>query len=470
MYNAINFSYTMEWIYGGTIIGPNPIDYTVNKASIATLLCPSDGIVNTCSGYAQYINYQPGNFNYVANTGHPRNVLLPGDPPNTGSLPPLTGIISMSPHVSGAGLLPHGGPAGHHQHHGHVGQHHRRHIEYGRGQRIARERRHRYGNRPQARTCSTPASGLIDAQINPSVPALAVVQDGLANPIPYQPWSYFKGLTWAYTDAWEQHVYAHLFPPNTKPIDTYHTDTFRCQEGDSGMCPTSNHPGGVNVSFMDGSVHFIKNSINLQPWWFMGTRGAARSSLPTVIDLDRARNSGPNDRALSKSCKRPARSIAVYAWGLPIMRVDRSSVMLTRATALFVALTVFGSGCGEETPEYDKAAKYTPEALAQELILRYRELNPSARVSSRARGSASSRSAPLTRKNPEKKVITKTTKNRSAPTIDDVLDDIKYKLTLIPDSAPAKSSKKMVATISGDSSLSDSEKKTLTDFVGRLTE
>ena len=68
-------------------------------------------------------------------------------------------------------------------------------------------------------------------------------------------------------------MYAHLFPPNTRPIITYHDDTFRCQEGDGGMCPTSNHPGGVNVSFMDGSVHFIKNSIGLQPWWFMGTRG-----------------------------------------------------------------------------------------------------------------------------------------------------------------------------------------------------
>ena len=130
------------------------------------------------------------------------------------------------------------------------------------------------GNSPnKLRNLYYTSSGLIDAQNNPSVPALAVVQDGLANPIEYQPWSYFKGLTWAYTDAWEKHVYAHLFPPNTPPIITYHTNTFRCQEGDGGMCPTSNHPGGVNVSFMDGSVHFIKNSVNLQPWWFMGTRG-----------------------------------------------------------------------------------------------------------------------------------------------------------------------------------------------------
>src|SRR5690349_1003084 len=43
MYNSINFSYTQEWLYSGPITGANPIDMTVNKASIATLLCPSDG-------------------------------------------------------------------------------------------------------------------------------------------------------------------------------------------------------------------------------------------------------------------------------------------------------------------------------------------------------------------------------------------------------------------------------------------
>jgi prepilin-type N-terminal cleavage/methylation domain-containing protein/prepilin-type processing-associated H-X9-DG protein len=36
--------------------------------------------------------------------------------------------------------------------------------------------------------------------------------------------------------------------------------------------PTSNHPGGVNVVFCDGSVHFIKDSISAQTWWALGTR------------------------------------------------------------------------------------------------------------------------------------------------------------------------------------------------------
>ena len=229
-------------------------------------------MVNTCSGYAQYINYQPGNFNYVANTGHPRNVLLPGDPPNTGSLPPLTGIMSMSRMYPGQVFC------------STAAQNATTNVNVtlasitdGTSNTAAVSEslvNDGSGNSPsKLRNLYYTSSGLIDAQNNPSVPALAVVQDGLAKPIEYQPWSYFKGLTWAYTDAWEKHVYAHLFPPNTPPIVTYHTNTFRCSEGDGGMCPTSNHPGGVNVSFMDGSVHFIKNSINLQPWWFMGTRG-----------------------------------------------------------------------------------------------------------------------------------------------------------------------------------------------------
>jgi prepilin-type N-terminal cleavage/methylation domain-containing protein/prepilin-type processing-associated H-X9-DG protein len=36
--------------------------------------------------------------------------------------------------------------------------------------------------------------------------------------------------------------------------------------------PTSHHPGGVNVLFLDGSVHFIKESISQAPWRAMGTR------------------------------------------------------------------------------------------------------------------------------------------------------------------------------------------------------
>ena len=35
---------------------------------------------------------------------------------------------------------------------------------------------------------------------------------------------------------------------------------------------TSQHPGGVNVLFADGSVHFIRNSIPLATWRALATR------------------------------------------------------------------------------------------------------------------------------------------------------------------------------------------------------
>jgi prepilin-type N-terminal cleavage/methylation domain-containing protein/prepilin-type processing-associated H-X9-DG protein len=40
----------------------------------------------------------------------------------------------------------------------------------------------------------------------------------------------------------------------------------------AAITATSNHPGGVNVAFGDGSVKFLKDAINLQTWWALGTR------------------------------------------------------------------------------------------------------------------------------------------------------------------------------------------------------
>jgi prepilin-type N-terminal cleavage/methylation domain-containing protein/prepilin-type processing-associated H-X9-DG protein len=268
LYDAMNFSYTAEWVYSGPITGPSPVDNTVYRASVATLLCPSDGVTNSGSGDPSD-SYPNGNFNYVGNTGHPRNVLLPGDPPNGGAVPQLTGVISMARMYKQQGSCASAAYAATTDVNVTLAS-----ITDGTSNTAAVSEsllNDGSGNSSDARrNLNYTNSGLVEAT---DVPALAVVQDGLAGPINWQPWSIYKGLTWAYTDAWERHVYAHLLPPNAAPINTYYTDTFRCSEGDSAMNPTSNHPGGVNVAFMDGSVHFIKNSISLQAWWFLGTRG-----------------------------------------------------------------------------------------------------------------------------------------------------------------------------------------------------
>jgi prepilin-type N-terminal cleavage/methylation domain-containing protein/prepilin-type processing-associated H-X9-DG protein len=46
---------------------------------------------------------------------------------------------------------------------------------------------------------------------------------------------------------------------------------------DSGFAygSSSAHPGGINVCFGDGSVRFIKSSINRMTWWALGTKAGA---------------------------------------------------------------------------------------------------------------------------------------------------------------------------------------------------
>ncbi len=65
-----------------------------------------------------------------------------------------------------------------------------------------------------------------------------------------------------------------IAPPNSKQ---YNWGDCRCTGGGYPNDATfananSLHPGGVNVLMADGSVRFVKDSINMYTWWSMGTR------------------------------------------------------------------------------------------------------------------------------------------------------------------------------------------------------
>jgi prepilin-type processing-associated H-X9-DG protein len=77
--------------------------------------------------------------------------------------------------------------------------------------------------------------------------------------------------------ATANNAYTHFMTPNASScVGTPDASTFISNATWGGIgaaiTATSNHPGGVNVAFADGSVKFVKDSVNPQTWWAIGTR------------------------------------------------------------------------------------------------------------------------------------------------------------------------------------------------------
>jgi prepilin-type processing-associated H-X9-DG protein len=84
----------------------------------------------------------------------------------------------------------------------------------------------------------------------------------------------FRGIFWE-IGSLGMTMFNTIVPPNSKQ---YPWGDCRCTGGGYPNDATfananSLHPGGVNVLMADGSVRFVKDSINQYTWWSMGTRG-----------------------------------------------------------------------------------------------------------------------------------------------------------------------------------------------------
>jgi prepilin-type N-terminal cleavage/methylation domain-containing protein/prepilin-type processing-associated H-X9-DG protein len=81
-----------------------------------------------------------------------------------------------------------------------------------------------------------------------------------------QQWQW-KGEWWAYGATM---IYSHTQTPNRTSC-VYH-DINEDGRGTITMASaSSNHPGGVNVLFMDGSVRFVKTSVSYRAWYAIAT-------------------------------------------------------------------------------------------------------------------------------------------------------------------------------------------------------
>ena len=64
--------------------------------------------------------------------------------------------------------------------------------------------------------------------------------------------------------------YSHIMTPNLKAcVFRGNTDSL---SGNTSVGASSNHPGGVNVALLDGSVRFVKNTIAQYTWWALATK------------------------------------------------------------------------------------------------------------------------------------------------------------------------------------------------------
>jgi prepilin-type N-terminal cleavage/methylation domain-containing protein/prepilin-type processing-associated H-X9-DG protein len=88
-----------------------------------------------------------------------------------------------------------------------------------------------------------------------------------------------KGAFWAYEDCGAGGGYTHMMPPNKNSCRFSGDSTANPPNSDvpdRGMIGAqSYHPGGVNVGFLDGTVRFIKDSVNLQTWASIATAAGA---------------------------------------------------------------------------------------------------------------------------------------------------------------------------------------------------
>jgi prepilin-type processing-associated H-X9-DG protein len=83
---------------------------------------------------------------------------------------------------------------------------------------------------------------------------------------PNQNWTW-KGEWWGYGGTM---IYSHTQMPNRTSCD--YGDVGQDSRGTITMASaSSNHPGGVNVLFGDGSVRFVKSSVGPQAWYAIAT-------------------------------------------------------------------------------------------------------------------------------------------------------------------------------------------------------
>ena len=110
---------------------------------------------------------------------------------------------------------------------------------------------------------------LADPHADPALQACSTTYAAAARTI-----SNANGNRWGW-GAMTMTLFNTVVTPNSKQYawNSCRSSCPNCGPDDSTFSNAqSNHPGGVNCLFGDGSVKFVKDSVNQSTWWALGTR------------------------------------------------------------------------------------------------------------------------------------------------------------------------------------------------------
>jgi len=264
LYNAANFSWA-------SVMGPGwTINITVSQTVITTFLCPSDNL--SPSPVQNNSQWQGRLNNYFASVGTTINYQcsLPTSTSTASTNPDTTGVFTQAGKAYGV-----------------------RNITDGTSNTIAFAEAVVGGDSGlyQTKTAgqlfrtgitgvtSGTSNTLSDASSNPALvlkdmsacqqAALTLTGGGNQGKLNEDD----KGERWAPDDGGFTLINT-VVPPSSTQYSfacCNFSITYGCDDG-SFENVNSMHPGGANVLFADGSVHFIKSSISIMNWWALGTK------------------------------------------------------------------------------------------------------------------------------------------------------------------------------------------------------
>jgi prepilin-type N-terminal cleavage/methylation domain-containing protein/prepilin-type processing-associated H-X9-DG protein len=225
-HNSINFSIPYSY----------PMNWTIETLTLNVMLCPSDGNIpsgaSTLNGVSQQVGYTsyPNNIGtFAQNNGGtldgPAWIL-------GGSLGPTVTFAAITDGLSSTAIF----------------------SETLRGKGVQDNGRYQVYVAGLSDSAATPLAKLYTSCMQAPTTTSAYTT---------------VGQVWTDNNCGKGGCYSHIMTPNSKSC-WFSNSTL--SKNWTMLDASSNHPGGVNVGFLDGSIKFIKSSVSQTSWWAIATK------------------------------------------------------------------------------------------------------------------------------------------------------------------------------------------------------